>query len=1178
MKKRIISLFLAVTLAVTGCFSMGFTARADSCGGLLEKDVYTPGEDEVIKDSVLHWAIRSALNAIEARPKLTKELVGSRQVPDISYELCAHPEDFEGWEQPYWIEDLTGIEYATQANMVDICYTNATEGKKIKDLSPLSELTQLKLLYLMQDGISDISALATLVNLEELSLNANQEISDISAISGMTKLKKLSVANNKLTEIEAVSGLESLEYLDVATNQITSLPDMSRLTNMYYLDVSGNQLTDADVGKIASMRGLKELNLRGNSGVTNLKPLARLIYLDESKTFLPVTDEEKGNLFAAIGVNKLFNKFNISKMKASDSENVGKAIEAYEALTDAQKAYIDADRVEAARANKKLVDDGLDPVYYEEYDQDGEEQPVLDRLVITVLDKYGKPMPGMEFVKNAMGTTIYTSDEEGEIEILHKAMDANFDLSVEPKKDAYVASPEKIEYEVKDSKTYTINGKRATGYEKLSFVLIPKEEYVDKAVLREVIESTEDLEEEHKYTTDSYSTYETALGEAKDALGDVEATQESVDTAVENLKNAIQGLQKTEILTKLKLTVKDVNGNFFTRPFKFQIYETDTRKNAWNQLSDAETGIIYLPVSPAWTDGMSWTIEACYEEPYDMDAAIVFATGVKNGQVYYKTVNGQSVTPDFEKVVTVKAAAMAPEWADKERKPDSTILQKYMEAAKDYDEESYTAVSYAALQAAIIKAEETLALQGALQEDYNAAAAAVKKAEKELAERANKRELEKQIEYYYFSDAYTAASWNAYVEEREKAQEVYDNANATQTEVEEALAALKKAASSLLLKADKAALEEGLAQAKALNAEDYVNGYEALAAAIEEAQNIYDDEAATQEQTNAAVKKLEEAIAALEKKPTEVDYECYSGVFRAFVQDKNGKALPGVEFTVEFEGETDTDKVASNENGVLHYNINGKQLKKKATVKMTDGRYITEDEHWYIADGINEWIPYMTTVDGEEYREGLKLTYTLRKSGGSETEEPNPDKPEPTKPVITDKVKVSGITLIGISKRIAAGKKIILKASVSPSNASDKAVIWASGNKKYATVDAAGKVTLKKAGAGKTVKITATAKDGSGKKATYKIKIMKDSVKSIKLKAAKTVKAGKKLSVKATVKTTGKKVNKTLKWTSSNTKYATVNSKGKVTAKKAGKGKTVKITAKATDGSGKKKTVTIKIK
>ena len=174
--------------------------------------------------------------------------------------------------------------------------------------------------------------------------------------------------------------------------------------------------------------------------------------------------------------------------------------------------------------------------------------------------------------------------------------------------------------------------------------------------------------------------------------------------------------------------------------------------------------------------------------------------------------------------------------------------------------------------------------------------------------------------------------------------------------------------------------------------------------------------------------------------------------------------------------------------------------------------------------------------------------------------------------------KVTKITISGISKKVAAGKKIQLTASVAPSDASNKAITWTSSNKKYAAVDSKGKVTVKKAGAGKSVTITAAAADGSGVKATYKIQIKKHAVKSIKLKANKTVKAGRSLKVKATVKTTGKKANKTLKWTSSNAKYATVSAKGVVKAKKAGKNHKVRITASATDGSGKKKTVTIKIK
>lgn len=176
------------------------------------------------------------------------------------------------------------------------------------------------------------------------------------------------------------------------------------------------------------------------------------------------------------------------------------------------------------------------------------------------------------------------------------------------------------------------------------------------------------------------------------------------------------------------------------------------------------------------------------------------------------------------------------------------------------------------------------------------------------------------------------------------------------------------------------------------------------------------------------------------------------------------------------------------------------------------------------------------------------------------------------------KIKVKKIKIAGMSKQIAAGKKIKLKVTVTPKTAANRTVKWKSSNKKYATVNSKGVVTVKKAGIGKKVTITAIAKDGSGKKATYRIKIMKKAVKKITLKASKTkVTAGKKVTIKATV-TPGKEVNKKLTYKSSNKKYATVNSKGVVTTRKAGKGKTVKIIATATDGSGKKATIKIKIK
>lgn len=172
---------------------------------------------------------------------------------------------------------------------------------------------------------------------------------------------------------------------------------------------------------------------------------------------------------------------------------------------------------------------------------------------------------------------------------------------------------------------------------------------------------------------------------------------------------------------------------------------------------------------------------------------------------------------------------------------------------------------------------------------------------------------------------------------------------------------------------------------------------------------------------------------------------------------------------------------------------------------------------------------------------------------------------------------VSSIHLSAISKKIAAGKKLTLKATVLPNNASNKKLIWKSSNPKVATVTQNGIVTLKKKTGGKKVTITATAKDGSKKYASWKITSMKGIVKKVKITGNKSVKAGKKLKLKVKITAT-KKANTKLLWTSANTKYATVNAKGIVTTKKSAKGKTVKITAMATDGSGKKHTVKIKIK
>lgn len=163
-----------------------------------------------------------------------------------------------------------------------------------------------------------------------------------------------------------------------------------------------------------------------------------------------------------------------------------------------------------------------------------------------------------------------------------------------------------------------------------------------------------------------------------------------------------------------------------------------------------------------------------------------------------------------------------------------------------------------------------------------------------------------------------------------------------------------------------------------------------------------------------------------------------------------------------------------------------------------------------------------------------------------------------------------------LSSKIAAAKKVKLEAQIFPSNAANKRLSWSSSNPNYASVNSSGLVTTKKAGKGKSVVITAKARDGSGKKGSIKLRIVKGTVKKIRLNAPKKVDAGTQVRIKAKI-TASAGANKSLSYSVNKSNYAKINNKGLLTTKVAGKGKKIKVTAKATDGSNKKSTITILI-
>ena len=170
----------------------------------------------------------------------------------------------------------------------------------------------------------------------------------------------------------------------------------------------------------------------------------------------------------------------------------------------------------------------------------------------------------------------------------------------------------------------------------------------------------------------------------------------------------------------------------------------------------------------------------------------------------------------------------------------------------------------------------------------------------------------------------------------------------------------------------------------------------------------------------------------------------------------------------------------------------------------------------------------------------------------------------------TTKPTVKKVTKVSLSEKsvvLVKGRSTTVKVKVSPTNATNKKLKWTTSNAKVATVNQSGKITAKGRG-NATIKVMAL--DGSSKYATVKVTV-KQPVTSVKLNrnsANLKVKGNAKqktVTLRATVNPKNAN-NKAVSWKSSNSKIATVNSKGKVTAKKRG---TCYITATAKDGSKK---------
>ncbi len=201
---------------------------------------------------------------------------------------------------------------------------------------------------------------------------------------------------------------------------------------------------------------------------------------------------------------------------------------------------------------------------------------------------------------------------------------------------------------------------------------------------------------------------------------------------------------------------------------------------------------------------------------------------------------------------------------------------------------------------------------------------------------------------------YTVESVEAFTAALTKAQAVYDDANATQAQVNKAKADLVNAQANLQEKVDvnKDALTKVIADAKAIDTTKYTDAtVAALTSALTAAESVNANENATQDEVDAAVKALTDAIAALAKKPVVPTMDFYdvqdkSAWFYGSVEKAFTKGLMGATGKAPVDGkpwfEPDTNISRAMVATVLYRMAGQPKVEFKATFKD-----VTDAKLWY---------------------------------------------------------------------------------------------------------------------------------------------------------------------------------------------------------------------------------------
>lgn len=340
--------------------------------------------------------------------------------------------------------------------------------------------------------------------------------------------------------------------------------------------------------------------------------------------------------------------------------------------------------------------------------------------------------------------------------------------------------------------------------QKATFTVAAKErEAVNKTDLNYQIDFSKNFEgKQSEYTADSYKKFEDALAKAREVSANEDATQDEVNAATQALKDAREALEKLPLCnaTEIRIAIVNEAGEKVTEsiPVKIGTSKQNITKGLISyDVSTADTGLSEIVVS---LNGDSVTING---KEYEFSpASHTFTLKEYAGDITVSAIDGTPLEGSREVKFVLKEKQAAP--------VDKVALTAKIAEAKAIASEEYTAESYEALQTAIAEAEAVEAKAEATQEEVDATVAALQTAIEGLEKKPVDPEpvvpttdkLKAAIAKAKAVDSakYTTESYAAVTDALKKAEEVLNNANATQEDIDTAESSLLAAIDGLKVK------------------------------------------------------------------------------------------------------------------------------------------------------------------------------------------------------------------------------------------------------------------------------------------------------------------------------------------------------------------------------------------